>query len=656
MTQPIPSSSSRKRALSDAPAQNDSRPKKKRVDGGADAATMHSSTASSRDKKKRRKKKRRLSITAHGEEASVVAETAQSSTSRTSPAAAHASSESTPDPGRYANSRRTFIHGRRQLPLSAKVKGKRKAALGSTSQPPQLVTTDTTVEEEEKAKDATMSEPGRSTQVATDGSAAIIAQLGRELEESKKLLSVHKNTLASLTNSLTCQICVDLMHKPYLLTPDGGGNTVPPGLDIPLPGTAEPNPSQTNPLPPRRLDYIRRPKTCPHCRARILSRPVEVYGVKAMVNTLAHSGLVSGFSASPDNDGNVNRSEANTLGDGASSSPNLRTNKDPWAGIFPPVHSVHGGGLLSALADLPFYNGGRWPRPHVTLVNGTTNEGNQSGAPSVPLETLDTHGFHDREDGVYRCVACMHEIWDGVCSNEACGRTYAGHDIDDESDQDHWLGGVDVDDDSESEQGNRIFDDILRAQLGLDDDADEDSLYADFTEDERDLVGPLDGAVAHFGQPPSDAGHPQYRNGYRAGRDNGYNEGYDEGFEEGLVEGRYEGGSRSRVRIPLNDEDEEEDDDDGYEGSFIDDDDDDAGGVVLPLGARLSPWIDESVDIDDDSGSDQVRRSTSSRRNVLVSDEEDEEDDEEDEADIFPITQPGRPRRLAVLPSSDSDS
>lgn len=129
MTQPIPSSSSRKRALSDEPAQNDSRPKKKRVDGGADAATMHSNAASSRDKKKRRKKKRRLSITAHGEGVSVVAETAQSFTSRTSPAAAHAPSGPTPDPGRYANSRRTFIHGRRQLPLVSTIRAYRHLAL-----------------------------------------------------------------------------------------------------------------------------------------------------------------------------------------------------------------------------------------------------------------------------------------------------------------------------------------------------------------------------------------------------------------------------------------------------------------------------------------------------------------------------------------------
>lgn len=68
------------------------------------------------------------------------------------------------------------------------MKGKRKAALGTPSQPPQLVTTDTTVEEEEKAEDATISEPGRSTQVATNESAAIIARLGRELEESKKVI------------------------------------------------------------------------------------------------------------------------------------------------------------------------------------------------------------------------------------------------------------------------------------------------------------------------------------------------------------------------------------------------------------------------------------------------------------------------------------
>ena len=67
------------------------------------------------------------------------------------------------------------------------MKGKRKAALGTSSQPPQLVATDATAEDEERAEDATMSEPGGSTQVATDGSAAIIARLGKELEESKKV-------------------------------------------------------------------------------------------------------------------------------------------------------------------------------------------------------------------------------------------------------------------------------------------------------------------------------------------------------------------------------------------------------------------------------------------------------------------------------------
>lgn len=35
----------------------------------------------------------------------------------------------------------------------------------------------------------------------------------------------------------------------------------------------------------------------------------------------------------------------------------------------------------------------------------------------------------DMEDGgVYRCLDCMHEIWDGICT--ACNRVYPGHQVD----------------------------------------------------------------------------------------------------------------------------------------------------------------------------------------------------------------------------------
>ena len=64
--------------------------------------------------------------------------------------------------------------------------------------------------------------------------------------------------------------------------------------------------------------------------------------------------------------------------------------QDPWVNIFPPT-------LL---------------RPAIPLVEGS---------PGI-------FGMYDAEDQVYRCLDCMHEIWEGLCSQ--CGRHYDGHDVD----------------------------------------------------------------------------------------------------------------------------------------------------------------------------------------------------------------------------------
>ncbi|KAG8964108.1 hypothetical protein FRC03_002240 [Tulasnella sp. 419] len=111
----------------------------------------------------------------------------------------------------------------------------------------------------------------------------------------------------SVSTALTCQICWDILQKPYALNPcghvcclvclqswfkgdDGSDPSVPPGH--------------------HRLNHLR--KTCPYCRARIYSRPIPLFIVKTLIETL-----------------NKDEAEEDTPSDP------INPNEDPWAGIFP---------------------------------------------------------------------------------------------------------------------------------------------------------------------------------------------------------------------------------------------------------------------------------------------------------------------------------
>ena len=135
-----------------------------------------------------------------------------------------------------------------------------------------------------------------------------------------------------------------------------------------------------------------RKKTCPHCRAVVKDRPIEIWAIKEMVANLVKSGLAQGF-YSPSQDNASGPADA-----------------DPWAGIFRPERG-----------NQAVFPGGAYPAPVAHLM-----------------------GQRDEEDGVYRCIDCFHEIMDGVCTE--CGRVYPGHDPDlgseydddDDSIQDIW--------------------------------------------------------------------------------------------------------------------------------------------------------------------------------------------------------------------------
>jgi hypothetical protein len=169
-----------------------------------------------------------------------------------------------------------------------------------------------------------------------------------------------------------CQICLDLLHKPFALSPCGHVSCY--GCLV--------NWFNINQQPDGLEDVcIYRKKTCPQCRAIVRGRPIEAWIIKDMVAAVVKSRLVEDLP--PGQSVEVNSPEA-------TSTNSEVLPQDPWANIFPPLPS----------------------RPGAPPVEGS---------PSA-------FGMYDAEDQVHRCLDCMHEIWGASCSQ--CGRHYSGHDVD----------------------------------------------------------------------------------------------------------------------------------------------------------------------------------------------------------------------------------
>ncbi|TBU63427.1 hypothetical protein BD310DRAFT_916336 [Dichomitus squalens] len=206
--------------------------------------------------------------------------------------------------------------------------------------------------------------------VITQNDQLEVNELQRQVSDKENLVSQHESLVSSLQQSLSCQICLDLMHRPYALSPCGHSacyqclvnwfKTPPP--DLPAHEV---------------LPAFYRRKTCPHCRAVVTERPVEIWTMKEMVATLVKSGLATGFyNATP-------------------AQPEGTANADPWAGIFRrPAQQGR-----DAFPGLPF---------------------------GLPMHEHQMMGMRDDEDDVFRCVECHYEIVDGMCAN--CGQEYPGHD------------------------------------------------------------------------------------------------------------------------------------------------------------------------------------------------------------------------------------
>ncbi|PBK66382.1 hypothetical protein ARMSODRAFT_960382 [Armillaria solidipes] len=180
----------------------------------------------------------------------------------------------------------------------------------------------------------------------------IIIRLTEELQAKSLLLKKHDDALRQVQQTMTCQVCLDLLRKPYALSPCGHVAC----QDCLLQWF-------TNPPADGGALLTHKPKTCPHCRAVITKRPIEIWTIKSTVTGLLKSGLLTDIPEHPQSETNAE--------------------EDPWKGAF--------------------------------------------GTPRLQQndQDLDMVGMLDEEDGVYRCRDCMHEIWDGVCSN--CDRIYPGN-------------------------------------------------------------------------------------------------------------------------------------------------------------------------------------------------------------------------------------
>lgn len=528
------------------------------------AKTAHGGAAA-KEKKKRRKKKKKVPVVQQGERAGE---------SASADAMSPVQHKKKQDDSRCSSQQKQSTPGPSRRSLSKSPQRLKSPSIEPTSKMPEAPVRSSldlrTFMRLTALQTFTTQEKGKGRAVSPDAD-AISAQA------DAAALIAHRDLLSTLFPSLTCQICLLLMHRPFALSPCGHvschaclvnwfsndpgvlGQAIPqaeppPPARAPENADANPNaeanaaanaPAPAAPAagaaPRAHIPLVRRKKTCPHCRAVVREKPVEVWSVKDMVAAVARSGL-----ADPDAVPLALRADAPPGADGGA---------DPWGGIFPGARGA--------------------------------------GADPLARESM---GIRDDEDGgVYRCVDCTHEIWDGVCSH--CGRFYPGHRAELDSDglsddgAPFWFDddgeGLDDDDDDEVDDVTFVRRFMRGARLGR------LGVHLDDTEDEE-------GAAAPRFEPP---GLRWFMDGGLVGSDG---HGSDEDTDIA--------GSAAHISDEEHSEGEGEDEEEGYESSFIDDDDDEVEVLeVAPAAGR------------------RQARSTRPSAIVISSDEDEDDADEDDE-------------------------
>jgi hypothetical protein len=431
------------------------------------------------------------------------------------------------------------------------------------------------------------------------------------------------------------------MHKPYALAPCGhitcygclvrwftapqnpqpqNGNAA--GADEPQLDSIE---HILNSPAVRNGAFMRRRKNCPICRAVVQERPIEMWGIKSMVAALVRSELTD----LPAPAAEVDPPPAAASGVGN----NGRDNNDPWRNVFRRVGARNNFGaymydhLLPPQMDPNHYG-------HPQAPGGAGPNGGEADRQQM--------GWFDMEDGgIYRCVDCYHEIWEGVCAS--CNRRYPGHNYLDDDDDDIRFDGSD--DDDEDDDGHfrggigRFMEAIMNDDSDLDDDDEEDldlGLLVDEVLEEE--IEAREVVLRQLRDAEEQDGHwPNYDRDVVAmlceligDEDEDEDEDPDYGDQpwyERPVRRHQRGGAR--IEEEDDDDEEREEEDSQYGGSFIDDQ------AVEEHDHEVAV---EDIDVDVDGSEDEVefaevpRRHNPWRRPHVVVESTDDEDESETES------------------------
>ncbi|KAJ3719118.1 hypothetical protein DFJ43DRAFT_1042762 [Lentinula guzmanii] len=117
-----------------------------------------------------------------------------------------------------------------------------------------------------------------------------VERLNAEIATKSALICRHESAMSQIQQNITCQICLDLLYKPYALAPCGHiacYSCLMSWFSRPTEEGADQPPI-----------YLRK-KSCPHCRTTVRDTPVEVWAIKNMVNSLGSTGLLVGLPLSP---------------------------------------------------------------------------------------------------------------------------------------------------------------------------------------------------------------------------------------------------------------------------------------------------------------------------------------------------------------------
>ncbi|CAG7848957.1 SubName: Full=Uncharacterized protein {ECO:0000313/EMBL:CCA73860.1} [Serendipita indica DSM 11827] len=105
-----------------------------------------------------------------------------------------------------------------------------------------------------------------------------LAELRRQLQEKDQQLQRQRDALNHVHQQLQCQICLETLQRPFALVPCGHVACV----GCLQQWFSAPAPEEGAPA----ATLARRKKTCPHCRARLNQRPVEIYTLKEIISNV----------------------------------------------------------------------------------------------------------------------------------------------------------------------------------------------------------------------------------------------------------------------------------------------------------------------------------------------------------------------------------